>query len=99
MMTFFLGNPFINEDDKDDGYELESRKEKDEVENKADVIEVEQEIGQIEKEDVDKKHQMNPKILQQFNGSKSSKLLMIIIMIMHHHKRIEALNIMTLRQR
>ena len=46
------------------------------------MTEVEQEIEQIEEEDAEmentvKKHQMNPEILQQFNGNKSSKLSMM----------------------
>ena len=65
-----------------DDYELESGNDNNDAENQADVTEVEQEIEQIEEEDAEmenivKKHQMNPEILQQFNGNKSSKLSMM----------------------
>ena len=81
----FLGNRFIDEDDIDDDYELESGSDNNDTEHKADVIEVEQEIEQIEEEeDVDmesivkEKTSNESEILEQFNGNKSSKLLMIV---------------------
>ena len=49
----FLGNRFIDEDDIDDDYELESESENNEAGNQTDVTEVEQEIEQTEEEDVD----------------------------------------------
>ena len=49
----FLGNRFIDEDDIDDDYELESGSDNNEAGNQADVTEVEQGIEQTEEEDVD----------------------------------------------
>ena len=49
----FLGNWFIDEDDVNYNYELESGSDNNEAENEADVTEVEQEIEQIEEEDID----------------------------------------------
>ena len=48
----FLGNRFIDEDDIDGGYELESESGNNETENEADVTEAKHEIQQIEEEDV-----------------------------------------------
>ena len=48
----FLKNLFLDEDDIDDDYELESGSDNTEAENEADVTEVEPEIEQIEEEDV-----------------------------------------------
>ena len=79
----FLGNRFIYEYDIDDDYKLEIESDNNKAENEANATGVEQEIEQIEEEVIDKenivreKHQTNPKILQQFNGNKSSKLLMM----------------------
>ena len=71
----FRGNWFIDENDIDDDYELESGSDINEAENEADVTEVEQETEQIEEKKI--KYQMIPKILQQFNENKSSKLFMM----------------------
>ena len=79
----FLGNWFIDEDDIAHDYELESQSDNNEAENEADVTQIEQETEEIIEGDVymeyivKEKQQMNPKILQQFNGNKSSKLLMM----------------------
>ena len=48
----FLGNPFKDEDDKDDDYELEVGSDNNGAENEADVTEVEQEIEQTQEEEV-----------------------------------------------
>ena len=80
----FLGNWFIDEDDIAHDYELESQSDNNEAENEADVTQIEQETEEIKEGDVvymeyivKEKQQMNPKILQQFSGNKSSKLLMM----------------------
>ena len=49
----FLENRFIDEDDKDHDYKLESGSDYNEAENEADVTKVEQEIEQTEEEDVE----------------------------------------------
>ena len=49
----FLGNRFIDEDNMDDDYELESGSDKNKAENESGVTEVGQEIEQIEEEDID----------------------------------------------
>ena len=64
-----LGNRFVDEDDIEDVYELESGSDSSEAENEADMAEVEQEIEQIEEEDVDIENTVKEKTS---NESKSS---------------------------
>ena len=52
----FLWNRFIDEDDIDDDYELESESDSNEAENEEDVTKVEQEVEQIKEKDVDMKN-------------------------------------------
>ena len=49
----FLGNRFIDKDDIDDDYKLESGRDNSEAENEVNVTKVEHKIEQIEEEDAD----------------------------------------------
>ena len=65
----FLENRFIDEDDKDHDYKLESGSDYTEAENEADVTKVEQEIEQTEEEDVEMENIVKEKISNESENS------------------------------
>ena len=65
----FLENRFIDEDDKDHDYKLESGSDYNEAENEADVTKVEQEIEQTEEEDVEMVNIVKEKISNESENS------------------------------
>ena len=83
----FLGNRFIDEDNMDDDYELESGSDKNKAENESGVTEVEQEIEQIEEEDIDMENIVKEKT------SNESKNSATIQQIQEFNTREDVLNV------
>ena len=83
----FLGNRFIDEDNMDDDYELESGSNKNKAENESGVTEVEQKIEQIEEEDIDMENIVKEKT------SNESKNSATIQQIQEFNTRDDVLNV------
>ena len=66
---YFLGNRFINEDDIDDDFKLESGSDNTESETETNATEVEQQIERIEEEDVSMENIVEEKTLNKSENS------------------------------
>ena len=66
---YFLGNRFINEDDIDDDFKLESGSDNNESETETNATEVEQQIERIEEEDVSMENIVEEKTLNKSENS------------------------------